>query len=192
MSASFITPGKQTFVDENGFPLVSGTIGMYIPSTLVPKNTWQNVAQTVLNTDPIILDARGQCIIFGIGTYRQILRDSLGNLIWDQLVYAISGGGGGQGGLTKTITYAMSPYTLLTTDGVLLCDVSGGAITINLLAATAYGAELSIKIKGIVTNQVTVVPNGTDTIDAATSYPIAFDNESITIVSDLVSYWGVI
>ena len=191
MAASFINPGKQTFVDENGFPLVGGTVAMYIPSTLVPKNTWQDTAQTILNTDPIILNARGQCIIFGSGNYRQILKDALGNIIWDQIVSSGSGSSG-LGGITKTITHAMSPYTLLATDGVLLCDVSAGAITINLLAATAYGAELSIKLKGAAANNVTVVPNGTDTIDGAANYILVFGNQSITIVSDLVSYWGVI
>lgn len=165
---------------------------MYIPNTLVIKNTWQNAAQTVLNTDPIVLDARGQCIIFGSGAYRQILKDVLGNTIWDQIVYSAGGGGGGQGGLTNTITHSNSPYTLQLTDGVLLCDVSGGAITINLLPAPAYGGELSIKIKGVATSQLTVVPNGTDTIDGGPNYIIQFSNQSITIVSDLVSYWGVI
>lgn len=191
MTATFIPPGKQTFVDENGFPLVGGTIGMYIPGTLVVKNTWQDIGQTVINTDPIILNARGQCVIYGTGTYRQTLRDALGNLVWDQVVSADSGSGG-LGGLTKTITHAMSPYTLLITDGVLFCDVSSGAITINLLAATMYSGELSIKIKGTATNAVTVVPNGTDTIDGGVNYILSFSNESITIVSDLVSYWGVI
>ena len=164
---------------------------MYVVNTLIPKNTWQNSGQTVLNTDPIVLDSRGQCVIYGTGTYRQILKDSLGNLIWDKPVDSETGSGG-LGGLTKTITHSMSPYTLLTTDGVLLCDVSAGSITINLLAATTYGAELSIKIKGTATNSVTVTASGSDTIDGSASYILSFDNQSTTLVSDLVSYWGVI
>ena len=191
MSASQLPNGKQQFIDINGFPLVAGTVGFYIPGTLVPKNTWQDSAQTILNTDPVVLDSRGQAIIFGTGTYRQIVQDALGNLIWDQLTYSGTGSSG-LGGLTNTITHSQSPYTLQTTDGVLLCDVSGGAITIDLLAATAYGAELSIKIKGAATNQVTVTPNGSDTIDGGANYILAFGNQSITIVSDLVSYWGII
>jgi hypothetical protein len=191
LSASYIPGGKQYFPDINGNPLVAGTVGMYIPGTLIVKNTWQDVGQTVLNTDPIVLDSRGQAVIYGSGSYRQIVKDSLGNVIWDKLTYSI-GSGGAAGGGVKTITHASSPYTLLATDGVLFCNVSAGAITINLLAATTYGAELSIKIKGTATNNVTVIPNGTDTIDGGANYILAFDNQSITIVSDLVSYWGVI
>lgn len=85
MSASLLPNGEQYFPDINGKPLVGGTVGMYIPGTLVPKDTWQNSAQTVLNTNPIILDSRGLAIIYGAGTYRQIVKDEAGNLIWDQL-----------------------------------------------------------------------------------------------------------
>ena len=191
MSASQLPNGKQQFIDINGFPLVGGFVYFYVPGTLVPKNTWQNAAQTILNTNPIVLDSRGQALIYGSGTYRQVVEDSLENLIWDELTYSGTGSSG-SGGLTNTITHTQSPYTLQTTDGVLLCDVSGGAITIDLLAATAYGAELSIKIKGAATNQVTVTPNGSDTIDGGANYILAFGNQSITIVSDLVSYWGII
>jgi hypothetical protein len=56
---------------------------MYVPGTLTPANTWQDSGQTTLNTNPIILDSRGQAIIYGIGSYRQILSDSLGNIVWD-------------------------------------------------------------------------------------------------------------
>lgn len=57
---------------------------MYLPATLTPKNTWQDSAQTILNTNPIVLDSRGEAIIYGTGDYRQIVKDVDGNLIWDQ------------------------------------------------------------------------------------------------------------
>lgn len=88
MVAVLLPNGKQQFIDINGRPLVGGTVGMYVPNTLVPKTTWQNAGQTVLNTDPIVLDSRGQALIYGSGIYRQIVRDALGNLIWDELVSA--------------------------------------------------------------------------------------------------------
>lgn len=56
---------------------------MYVPLTLTPQNTWKDAGQTILNTDPIVLDSRGQAIIYGTGAYRQIVKDSLGNLIYD-------------------------------------------------------------------------------------------------------------
>lgn len=86
MTASLLPNGKQQFIDINGKPLVAGTVGMYVAGTLIPKDTWQNSIQTILNTNPIILDSRGQAIIYGTGVYRQIVKDAQGNLIWDQLV----------------------------------------------------------------------------------------------------------
>lgn len=84
MSASWVPPGKQTFVDENGEPLVGGLVHMYVPGGSVRKDTWQDYDQASLNTNPIILDARGQCMIWGNGAYRQRLTDALGNEIWDR------------------------------------------------------------------------------------------------------------
>ena len=57
---------------------------MYTPLTLVFKDTWQDAGQVALNTNPIVLDSRGQAVIYGVGDYRQIVTDSLGNTIWDK------------------------------------------------------------------------------------------------------------
>ena len=66
--------------------LAGGSVGMYIPGTFTPSPTWQNTGETILNTNPISLDSNGCALIFGSGTYRQILYDSLGNTVWDQIV----------------------------------------------------------------------------------------------------------
>lgn len=84
MSAQLLPNGRQQFVDQNGNPLVSGLVYFYVPNTTTPKNTWQDAGETVLNTNPIILDARGQATIFGSGDYRQVLTDAAGNTIWDK------------------------------------------------------------------------------------------------------------
>jgi len=83
MTANILPNAVNQFVDINGAPLVGGAVYFYEPGTLVPANTWQDSAQTILNTNPIILDSRGQAIIYGQGSYRQIVNDSLGNTIWD-------------------------------------------------------------------------------------------------------------
>ncbi len=89
MSTAAILPnGKNQFIDINGNPLVGGTVTFYEPGTLSLKDTWQDADQTILNTNPIILDSRGQAIIYGYGIYRQRVKDSLGNLIWDELTAA--------------------------------------------------------------------------------------------------------
>lgn len=57
---------------------------MYLLNTLTPKDTWQDAEQLILNTNPIILDSRGTATIYGTGSYRQIVSDVDGNLIWDR------------------------------------------------------------------------------------------------------------
>jgi hypothetical protein len=84
MTAAILPNGKCQFIDINGRPLVGGTVTFYEPGTLVLKDTWQDDDQTILNTNPIVLDSRGQAIIYGYGIYRQRVKDSLGNLIWDE------------------------------------------------------------------------------------------------------------
>jgi hypothetical protein len=64
--------------------LAGGSVGMYAPGTLNFAQTWQNASQSIQNTNPIILDSNGCATIYGVGTYRQILYDNLGNKIWDK------------------------------------------------------------------------------------------------------------
>lgn len=85
MTAALLPNGKQVFVDYNGVPLVNGTVTFYIPNTSTLKNTWQDPQEAILNTNPVVLDELGSAVIYGQGTYRQIVEDSLGNVIWDQL-----------------------------------------------------------------------------------------------------------
>jgi hypothetical protein len=86
MPASLVPNAKQYFPDINGNPLVGGFVYMYQSLTLIPKDTWKNSGQTVLNTNPVILDSRGQAVIYGVGDYRQIVTDADGNTIWDEEV----------------------------------------------------------------------------------------------------------
>lgn len=81
-----IPEGKQHFDDANGRPLVGGQVFNYSVGTTTFKNTYQDVALSILNTNPVVLDARGECAMYGTGAYRQILKDAAGNLIWDQVV----------------------------------------------------------------------------------------------------------
>lgn len=76
--------GEQQFFDDNGDPLAGGKVHFYIPQTTIPKSTWQDEDQLVPNTNPVILDAAGRAIIYGAGSYRQVLTDALDNQIWDQ------------------------------------------------------------------------------------------------------------
>lgn len=75
---------KQAFADAAGGPLANGTLTTYLAGTTTPTPTWQDISQSVLNTNPIVLDARGECLIRldPSLTYKFELKDSGGATIW--------------------------------------------------------------------------------------------------------------
>lgn len=80
--------GKQQFIDQNGAPLVGGQVFHYMPGTTTPATTYKDQAGQSANANPIQLDSRGQAVIWGTGTLRQVVKDAGGNLVWDQVVAA--------------------------------------------------------------------------------------------------------
>lgn len=90
-AATLLPNGEQSFTSNNGQPLSSGKVYFYIPGTTTPKNTYQDSGQTILNTNPVVLNAAGRAIIYGSGVYRQVVKDNFGNTIWDQLSTDSSG-----------------------------------------------------------------------------------------------------
>src|SRR5271166_4825978 len=84
---SVLPNAMTTFVDGNGAPYAGGQVFMYVPHTTTPKVTYQDPNGTSPNSNPITLDGNGRAIIWGNGEYRQVLKDYLGNVVWDQLTY---------------------------------------------------------------------------------------------------------
>ncbi|HDR9100064.1 TPA: hypothetical protein QDB15_001098 [Burkholderia vietnamiensis] len=96
--ASILPNGKTQFVDQNGKPLAGGTVTFYAPGTTTKQDTWQDQAQTQVNRNPVVLDSRGQASIWGSGSYRQVVADKFGAVVWDQVVSEISAPLSGPGG----------------------------------------------------------------------------------------------
>jgi hypothetical protein len=61
---------EQQFNDADGHPYAGGSLTTYVPGTTTPKQTWLDPGQAALNTNPIILDAAGRCLLYGDGDYR--------------------------------------------------------------------------------------------------------------------------
>jgi len=82
---ALLPPAELQFSDANGKPYAGGKLATYVAGTTTPKSTWQDPDGTTLNTNPIVLDSAGRCIIYADGIVRTILTDAAGNLVWDQL-----------------------------------------------------------------------------------------------------------
>lgn len=70
----------------NGAPLVGGTLEAYIAGSTTPATTWQDSALTIANTNPISLDARGECVLWldPAVVYKFVLKNAQGVIQWTQ------------------------------------------------------------------------------------------------------------
>lgn len=57
-------------------PLSFGKVYTYEDNSLIPKDTWKDENKKAINTNPIILDASGQCDLFLDGVYRIVVKDN--------------------------------------------------------------------------------------------------------------------
>jgi hypothetical protein len=172
MTATLLPNAKQQFLDGNGKPLAGGSVYFYIPNTSTFKSTWQDPAQTILNTNPVILDAAGEAIVWGSGVYRQVVYDVDGNLIWDQITEDANAGL--VGNMTDDVFIAGTDFTPGTTTQLTL-SVGAGSITNTwIFFDAAYQADNSIaSLNGTTLTFTTPIPVGVQTVTVKIGTTIA-------------------
>lgn len=84
MPLSLLPEPIQSYEDSNGKPLNGGQLFTYAAGTTTPKATYQDSAGAIPNTNPIILNERGEATAYGSGNYRFVLKNSAGATIWDR------------------------------------------------------------------------------------------------------------
>jgi hypothetical protein len=66
-----------------GLPLIGGLLYTYQAGTSTPQATYTDYTLGTPNTNPIVLNARGEASVWlGSNTYKFVLQDSFGNPIW--------------------------------------------------------------------------------------------------------------
>lgn len=162
MAGTFVPPGKQRFVDpDTGEALVGGLVFMYIPSTDTAKDTYQDEALTILNVNPIILDADGQCTIWGTGLYRQVLQRADFTTVWDQVTGFLDGG--------TSVTFATPAQVaaLSATDLVISPFALGASGVLGGGGGSGYGMHLPLTTLGSLSLDGSTVGSNDATIAAA-------------------------
>lgn len=77
---------KLQFHDSTGAPLVGGTLTVYYAGTTSLAVTYQNRGLTTENTNPITLNARGECTVWASPSYnyKYVVKDSTGATIYTE------------------------------------------------------------------------------------------------------------
>ena len=80
--ASLLPEGKQKFFGNDGLPMVGGMVYTYDAGTSTPRATYSDADGLIPNPWPVVLDARGEAVIFWSGAYKVNLRDPDDVDIW--------------------------------------------------------------------------------------------------------------
>jgi hypothetical protein len=165
---AILQPAEFQAIDANGHPLSGGTLATYVPNTSTPKPTYQDEGLSAQNTNPVVLDSSGRAILWGDGLYRCVLRDALGNLIYDQMS-------------TTVVSAAMEAFALapsLTEAQRLLgvTDAIDAAVAVESAARIAADNALGTRIDNEITRATNAETALGARIDAETAARIAADN----------------
>ncbi len=121
---------KAQFLDSTGAPLVGGKVYTYAAGTTTPLATFTDASATTPNTNPIILDSRGECNLwFATATsYKVILKDADDVQQWSVDNIATYGTIASQNSNNVTITGGS--ITGVTATFNLTGDITGNAATV--------------------------------------------------------------
>lgn len=129
------------------------------------------------------IDGKDNADLYDYGDFVEILDDGSQ---WRTVASKIRG--------TILLTSIAATMTLDDHDRVYLCDATGGAFNLNLLATTDVGRGflLTVKKNDSSTNIITVTPSGGDTIDSASNLELKNQYETVSFKSDGAGNWVII
>ena len=127
--------------------LAGGSVTFYQPNTQTFKQTWFNAdqASSHVNTDPVTLDQNGCAVVYGSGSYTEVVKDSLGNTVYSGLTTDTSANNntfwaGNAGGTPNVISVTDAGWNA--TDGSVLqftaIATNTGSVTISPSGAGPY------------------------------------------------------
>ena len=207
-----LTPSPKTaFVDAAGEPLVGGQLYTYIAGTTTLQATYTDATAATANTNPIILDSRGEASVWlGGAIYKFVLKDADGALIWtvDYISAPTAAVSPVLSGNVTIDSNTSSPALTITQTGTgaalrvqdsadpdatpFLIDATG---QVGIGTATPVSA-LEIASPGVFTGAWAYLPTGTVMMFVQTSAPTGWtkstthDNKALRVVSGAASSGG--
>jgi len=207
-----LTPSPKTaFVDAAGEPLVGGQLYTYIAGTTTLQATYTDATAATANTNPIILDSRGEANVWlGGAIYKFVLRDADGALIWtvDYISAPTAAVSPVLSGNVTIDSNTSSPALKITQTGtgaaLRVQDSADPDVTPFIIDATGQvgigtatpSSALEIASPGVFTGAWAYLPTGTAMLFAQTSAPTGWtksathDNKALRVVSGTASSGG--
>ena len=207
-----LTPSPKTaFVDAAGEPLVGGQLYTYIAGTTTLQATYTDATATTANTNPIILDSRGEANVWlGGAIYKFVLKDADGALIWtvDYISAPTAAVSPVLSGNVTIDSNTSSPALTITQTGtgaaLKVQDSADPDITPFIVDATGQVgigtatpvSALEIASPGVFTGAWAYLPTGTAMMFVQTAAPTGWtkstthDNKALRVVSGTASSGG--
>jgi hypothetical protein len=177
--------GRYRALDANGDPLAGGKLYTYEAGTSTPKTTFTDNSGNTANPNPTILDADGYADVWlDVGGYKFTLTDADDVTLWT--VDNIDGGT--DSGFASTVISRSSSFALTVNEqgNVIICTA---ALTVSLLAAAIAGNGFSVMLINTGSGNVTIDPDGSETINGAASLVIGA-GDSVSIHSDGIEWYA--
>ena len=166
--------------EEDGKPLSGGKVYTYQSGTTTPLATYQDEAQSIINTNPVILDSNGDAVIRLIEdqAYRIVIKDSMDSVIstTDDVRAAVTSStasgylkksGAGQS-VSSVVTFTVSPKVPTPTADD---DVANKAYVLGSTAQGVQGASRKLVIE-----------------TTGTSAPITITADAVTVKNSADAY----
>lgn len=177
--ASLMPPGKQQYFTANGVPLAGGKLYTYAAGTTSLLSTYQDKSGGTPNTNPVILDSRGEASVFwGSAGYKAVLKDSTDVTIWTQdNLYAVQD--------SSSMTFAQQLITAIAGQTLFNLSVSYAAGT-NSLCVYCNGLRLN-STDYVETSTTSVTMNAAATVGDEFLFVVG-DFAASTTGADLITY----
>lgn len=175
MALAAMFPTRQ-FFDNVGKPLDGGFVFTYQAGTTTPLVSYADAKYVAALPNPVVLDGAGRAQIFLLPrAYKLIVKDK-GNVT----VEVVDNYQGQSGELT--VTQISAVYTPDYDDDIIEV-IGGGPFIITLPSAVDHAGKV-YTVKNLTATQITIDPDGSETIDGAADVKLTALNMSATIWSD--------
>jgi hypothetical protein len=202
---------KMAFIDAAGEPLAAGRLYTYVAGTTTLQATYTDSSGAQANTNPIILDSRGEANVWlGGAVYKFVLKDADDALIWsvDNISAPTSAVSPVLSGSVTIDSNTTTPALKITQTGVgpvmrvqdstdpdvtpFIIDTNGN---VGIGTATPASA-LDVASPGVITGAWAYLPSGTAMLFVQTAAPTGWtkstthDNKALRVVSGAASSGG--